>query len=317
MNGVAIHHPVMRVAVVEALHIQAAGKTDGIYLDATFGRGGHSAAILSQLGPGGRLLVMDRDPEAIVAARAMAAHEPRLGVIDRRFGELGEELESRGLTGGVDGMVFDLGLSSPQLEDESRGFGFRGEGPLDMRMDPRAGVSAADWINKASESELADAMFHYGEERYSRRIAARIVRERTAAPIRTTARLAEIIARALPGRERRKHPATRAFQGIRIRINEELDELRRGLAGALGGLRAGGRLAVISFHSLEDRIVKRFMACPGDDLPRGLPVRESEMQSGKPRAELRPLGKPRRASAAEVARNPRARSAVLRVAEKL
>ena len=303
-----VHHPVMKAAVVEALNLQQ----DGIYLDATFGRGGHSAAILTGLGPGGRLLAMDRDPEAVAAARELGAGEPRLEVIDRRFGELCAAVDDRGLAGGVDGVVFDLGLSSPQLEDQSRGFSFRGEGPLDMRMDPREGISAADWINKASGRELADTIFNFGEERHSRRIAARILRERDRTPITSTVRLAEIIAAAVPGRERNKHPATRAFQAIRIKVNEELDELRRGLEGALAALRVGGRLVVISFHSLEDRIVKRFMAGAGDELPRGVPVRAAEVH-----ARIRPLGRPRRPGIEEVSRNPRARSAVLRVAEKL
>lgn len=310
MNGATGHQPVMRAAVVEALNL----RQDGVYLDATFGRGGHSAAILQRLGTGGRLLAMDRDPEAIAAAREMAAGDPRLEVIDRRFGELRSELAERGLEGAVDGVLFDLGLSSPQVDDSSRGFSFSGDGPLDMRMDPRAGVSAAEWIDTASERELADAIFRYGEERHSRRIAARVIKERKSEPIATTGRLAAIVTAALPRRERRKHPATRAFQGIRIHINEELDELRKGLAGALEALRDGGRLAVISFHSLEDRIVKRFILeqSRGDDFPRDLPVTKGQL-----RERIRPIGKSRRATALEVARNPRARSAVLRVAEKL
>ena len=310
MNGAAGHQPVMRAAVVEALNL----RQDGVYLDATFGRGGHSAAILQRLGTGGRLLAMDRDPEAIAAAREMAAGDPRLEVIDRRFGELRSELAERRLEGAVDGILFDLGLSSPQVDDSSRGFSFSGDGPLDMRMDPRTGSSAAEWIETASERELADAIFRYGEERHSRRIAARIIKERKSEPIATTGRLAAIVAAALPRRERRKHPATRAFQGIRIHINEELDELHKGLAGALEALRDGGRLAVISFHSLEDRIVKRFILeqSRGDDFPRDLPVTKGQL-----RELIRPIGKSRRATAIEVARNPRARSAVLRVAEKL
>ena len=296
--------------MVEALNL----RQDGVYLDATFGRGGHSAAILQRLGTGGRLLAMDRDPEAIAAAREMAAGDPRLEVIDRRFGELRSELAERRLEGAVDGILFDLGLSSPQVDDSSRGFSFSGDGPLDMRMDPRTGASAAEWIETASERELADAIFRYGEERHSRRIAARIIKERKSEPIATTGRLAAIVAAALPRRERRKHPATRAFQGIRIHINEELDELHKGLAGALEALRDGGRLAVISFHSLEDRIVKRFILeqSRGDDFPRDLPVTKGQL-----RERIRPIGKSRRATAIEVARNPRARSAVLRVAEKL
>ena len=310
MNDAAGHQPVMRAAVVEALNL----REDGIYLDATFGRGGHSAAILRRLGAGGRLVVMDRDPQAIAAAREMAAAEPRLEVIDRRFGELRSELAQRELEGEIDGILFDLGLSSPQVDDANRGFSFNADGPLDMRMDPRAGVSAAEWINRASERELADAIFRYGEERHSRRIAARLIKERKSEPIATTGRLAAIIAAAVPGRERRKHPATRAFQGVRIQVNEELDELRKGLAGALEVLRGGGRLVVISFHSLEDRIVKRFILkhARGDaDLPRDLPVKKGQLPE-----RILPIGKSRRATAAEVARNPRARSAVLRVAEK-
>ena len=296
--------------MVEALNL----RQDGVYLDATFGRGGHSAAILQRLGTGGRLLAMDRDPEAIAAAREMAAGDSRFEVIDRRFGELRSELAERGLEGAVDGILFDLGLSSPQVDDSSRGFSFSGDGPLDMRMDPRTGSSAAEWIETASERELADAIFRFGEERHSRRIAARIIKERKSEPIATTGRLAAIVAAALPRRERRKHPATRAFQGIRIHINEELDELHKGLAGALEALRNGGRLAVISFHSLEDRIVKRFILeqSRGDDFPRDLPVTKGQL-----RERIRPIGKSRRATAIEVARNPRARSAVLRVAEKL
>ena len=296
--------------MVEALNL----RQDGVYLDATFGRGGHSAAILQRLGTGGRLLAMDRDPEAIAAAREMAAGDSRFEVIDRRFGELRSELAERGLEGAVDGILFDLGLSSPQVDDSSRGFSFSGDGPLDMRMDPRTGSSAAEWIETASERELADAIFRFGEERHSRRIAARIIKERKSEPIATTGRLAAIVAAALPRRERRKHPATRAFQGIRIHINEELDELHKGLAGALEALRDGGRLAVISFHSLEDRIVKRFILeqSRGDDFPRDLPVTKGQL-----RERIRPIGKSRRATAIEVARNPRARSAVLRVAEKL
>ena len=296
--------------MVEALNL----RQDGIYLDATFGRGGHSAAILQRLGTGGRLLVMDRDPEAMAAAREMAARDPRLEVIDRRFGDLQSELAERKLEGLVDGVLFDLGLSSPQVDDSSRGFSFSADGPLDMRMDPRTGISAAEWINTAPERELADTIFRYGEERHSRRIAARIIKERKSEPIATTGRLAAVIAAALPGRERRKHPATRAFQGIRIHVNEELDELHKGLAGALEVLRIGARLAVISFHSLEDRIVKRFIVeqSRGDDFPRDLPVTKGQL-----RARIRPIGKSRRATAAEVARNPRARSAILRVAEKL
>ncbi len=310
MNDIAGHQPVMRAAVVEALHL----RTDGMYLDATFGRGGHGAAILERLGATGRLLAMDRDPDAIAAARNLAAADSRLEVIDQRFAELGTELAQRELAGELDGIVFDLGVSSPQLDDGNRGFSFSVDGPLDMRMDPRSGASAADWLNAAPERELADVLFRYGEERHSRRIAARIVREREREPVTTTGRLAAIVAAAVPGRERHRHPATRTFQGIRIHVNRELDELREGLAAALEALRRGGRLAVISFHSLEDRIVKRFIASQQrrDEFPRDLPT-----TAAPPPARLRSIGKARRASAAEVQRNPRARSALLRVAEKL
>ncbi len=310
MGGALEHEPVMRAAVVEALNLQS----NGIYLDATFGRGGHSAAILERLGADGRLLAADRDPEAVAAARQLGAAEPRLEVIDRRFGELEVELDRRGLNGAIDGVLFDLGVSSPQLDDSARGFSFSADGPLDMRMDRRVGVSAADWLARVSERELADVLFRFGEERHSRRIASHIARERSRAPIATTGRLAAVVAAAVPRRERRRHPATRAFQAIRIVINNELDELRAGLAAALRALRPAGRLAAISFHSLEDRIVKRFVAeqSRGEQLPRGVPIVET-----RSRARIRPIGRKRRAAAAEVARNPRARSAVLRVAEKL
>ena len=244
----------------------------------------------------------------------MAAEEPRLEIVDARFGQLRETLSAHGLVGAIDGIVFDLGLSSPQVDNPARGFSFAAGGPLDMRMDPRVGISAAEWLNQAPERELADVIFQYGEERHARRIAARIARERAGGRIATTARLAAIVAAALPGRERRKHPATRTFQAIRIRVNDELEELRAGLAAALEALRVGGRLAVLSFHSLEDRIVKRFIRAQrgAEDLPRDLPIVDKQA-----RARMRPIGRAMRAGAAEVAVNPRARSAVLRVAEKM
>lgn len=283
-------------------------------MDCTFGRGGHSRAILERLGSGGRLLVMDKDPEAAALAREMASRHPCMECIQAGFGELGRELEQRGVCGQVDGILFDLGVSSPQLDDAGRGFSFAREGDLDMRMDPHSGISAADWINQAGEREIARVLFEYGEERHSRRIARAIVRARQEAPVTSTTQLAEIIAAANPSWERDKHPATRSFQGIRIFINNELEELRKGLAAAFDCLRVGGRLLVISFHSLEDRIVKRFMRdlVRSDPYPRDLPIRAEALQS-----RLQIMGKPVTPGAAEVRGNPRARSARLRIGEKL
>lgn len=303
------HVPVLLEETLQALKV----RQDGLYVDATCGRGGHTQAILEKLGPQGHVLALDRDPQAVTAVRARCAGDARVEVQQATFSCLGPLLNERGLHGRVHGILLDLGVSSPQLDEPARGFSFRHDGPLDMRMDPAHGVSAAQWINSASEAEIAKVLHEYGEERYSRRIARVIVRERTQAPIATTRQLAELIAHAVPTRERGKDPATRCFQAIRIFINRELDELHAALPQAVRALAPGGRLAVISFHSLEDRIVKRFLRAEakGEELLLELPLRASEIH-----ARLQPVGKAVRASAAEVQRNPRARSAVLRVAER-
>jgi len=302
------HEPVLRKEAVAALNV----RPDGVYVDATFGRGGHARAILEQLGPDGRLLALDRDPQAVASAKQQFADEMRLTIVHGPFSMLGKAVAEHGWHGHVNGILFDLGVSSPQLDDSARGFSFRTEGPLDMRMDTTHGESAADWLQRAEEQEIADVLFHLGEERYARRIARAILRRRAEKTIATTKQLAEIVAGAVPTRERSKDPATRSFQAIRLHINRELDELREALPLAMDVLAPHGRLAVISFHSLEDRIVKQFMRAQekGKELPPDLPVRHVEIQS-----HLKVIGKPMRASEEEVRRNPRARSAVLRVAE--
>jgi 16S rRNA (cytosine1402-N4)-methyltransferase len=304
------HTPVLLEEVLNGLKL----RPDGLYVDCTFGRGGHSQAVLDGIGGGGRLLVFDRDPEAIAWARQLAQREPRLTCIHAGFSSLQREIETRDLCGRIDGILFDLGVSSPQLDDARRGFSFSREGVLDMRMDPGSGISAADWINRAAERDIADVLFKYGEERHARRIARAIVRARREQPITRTGQLADIIAAANPSRERDKHPATRSFQGIRIFINDELEELRLGLHAAFECLRVGGRLLVISFHSLEDRIVKRFMRDLEryDPYPKDLPVKAEALAS-----RLKIIGKVITPGAQEIDVNPRARSARLRIAEKL
>ncbi len=304
------HHPVMLQEVMEALHVDAAG----VYVDATFGRGGHAAEILQRLGVEGRLIAIDRDPRAVMVARERSARDRRFTVYQGTFAMLEYFAEAAAVSGKVNGVLFDLGVSSPQLDAAERGFSFLREGPLDMRMDPTQGESAAEWLARAAEADIAYVLKSYGEERYAKRIARAIVQAREAAPIATTTQLAEIVAVANPAWERDKHPATRAFQAIRIHINRELEELQQGLPQALKVLAPGGRLAVISFHSLEDRIVKRFLRdeARGGDFPPGMPVPATAF---KP--TLRIIGKPVYPGDAEVAANPRARSAVLRVAEKL
>lgn len=288
-------------------------RPDGLYIDGTFGRGGHSRAILEQLSTEGRLLGFDKDPEAIRVGHQLAADDGRFVVVQRSFADMAEELRARGLHGQVDGVLLDLGVSSPQLDDPERGFSFLNDGPLDMRMNPSVGQSAAEWINSAEEADIATVLWEYGEERFSRRMAGAIVRRRAEQPFTRTADLAEVIKVANPAWERHKHPATRAFQGIRIFINRELEDLADGLKAALDVLAPGGRLAVISFHSLEDRQVKQFMRreAKGAPLPRNLPVRDADIQ-----VSLNLIGKAIKPSAEEVTANPRARSAVLRVAEK-
>lgn len=304
------HRPVMLSEAVDALAVTA----HGIYMDLTFGRGGHSAAILQRLGPDGRLVVMDRDPEAITVARQRFGADPRVTIRHGSFAGAAYVAAELGIAGRVNGVLVDLGVSSAQLDDPRRGFGFRHEGPLDMRMDPASGVSAAEWLAGASEAEIARVVREYGEERYARRVARAIVAARQERPITGTLQLREIVARAIPGREPGKDPATRTFQAIRIQVNGELEALRMCLEGIIDVLAPCARLVVISFHSLEDRIVKRFIRreARGDVLPPGLPVPDS---ARKPR--LRALGRAVRPGAAEIAENPRARSAVLRVAERV
>ncbi|MGE5242039.1 MAG: 16S rRNA (cytosine(1402)-N(4))-methyltransferase RsmH [Bacteroidota bacterium] len=303
------HVPVLLEEALQALQV----KTDGVYVDATYGRGGHAREILQRLEERGRLLLFDRDPQACEDARRRYGTDARVHVTQGSFSLLGRTVDQLGFTGKIDGILFDLGVSSPQLDEAARGFSFRLEGPLDMRMDPRAGESAAEWINRAREDEIARVVREYGEERFAKRIARAIVRERSVEPITTTQRLAEIVKRAVPTRETGKDPATRTFQAIRIHINRELDELRDVLPQAVRALAPGGRLAVISFHSLEDRIVKHFMRAEakGEELPPDLPVRHETF-----RGRLKVIGKAMQAGEAEARRNPRARSAVLRVAER-
>ena len=304
------HKPVLLEPAVEALNVSPGG----IYVDATFGRGGHASEILKRLGNSGRLLAMDRDPAAVAEAARKFAEDKRIEIRRGPFSMLGHYVEEKGLTGKIHGVLLDLGVSSPQLDDPARGFSFRQAGPLDMRMDPDSGESAADWLDRADEADIARVIKEYGEERFARRIARLIVEERAIKPITTTGQLASICARAVRTREPGKDPATRTFQAIRIYINSELDEVAAVLPQTVSVLRAGGRLAVISFHSLEDRLVKRFMQkeARGDDFPLDLPVPQSAL---KPR--LRQNGKPIRADADEIEHNPRARSAVLRVAERI
>ncbi|MCB2262246.1 MAG: 16S rRNA (cytosine(1402)-N(4))-methyltransferase RsmH [Candidatus Thiosymbion ectosymbiont of Robbea hypermnestra] len=305
-----IHTPVLLEESLASLAIDP----DGIYLDGTFGRGGHARAILARLGAAGRLLGLDRDPQAVAAGAELAGCDPRFAMEHAPFSRLEEVTRRRGLCGQVSGLLLDLGVSSPQLEELDRGFGFLVDGPLDMRMDTSGGQTAAQWLMRAGEEEIVRVLREYGEERYAGRIARAIARARDERPVVTTRALERIVCAANPSREPGRHPATRTFQAIRIRVNRELEELRACLAGVCGLLSAGGRLVVISFHSLEDRIVKRFIRdeARGDRFPPGVPVTARET-----RARLRPVGKPVRPSAAEVAANPRARSARMRVAERL
>ena len=301
------HQAVLLEEAVAALKLRA----DGIYVDATFGRGGHSRAILARLGPGGRLLAIDRDPAAIAEARQIA--DTRFSAVHAGFAALGDVLDAMQLQH-IDGILLDLGVSSPQLDDAQRGFSFRMDAPLDMRMDPTRGISAAAWLEAAREADITTVLRDYGEERFAKQIAAAIVDARTRGAIATTRQLAQIVGQAVRTREPGQDPATRSFQAIRIFVNEELAQLALVLPQALDRLRAGGRLVVIAFHSLEDRIVKRFMreASLPPPLPAGLPVREAE----RPRPRLKLVGRAIKPGAAEIAQNPRARSAVMRVAER-
>jgi 16S rRNA (cytosine1402-N4)-methyltransferase len=299
----ASHVPVLLEEAVSALNVRE-GKT---YVDGTFGRGGHSQAILARVGVRGRLLAFDQDPAAH-AHRAL--QDPRLELIHARFSTMTQALAARGIRH-VAGVLLDVGVSSPQLEEPARGFSFMRDGPLDMRMDTTQGETAAEWLARADEKEIREVIFTHGEERFAKQIAAAIVAAR---PIATTGQLAEIVGRAVRTREPGQHPATRTFQALRIHVNQELEELEVTLPQAADLLEPGGRLAVVSFHSLEDRIVKRFIRerSAADTFPRGVPVRAADL----PAPQLRAVGKAIKASDGEVRRNPRARSAVLRVAEK-
>lgn len=283
---------------------------EGTYVDATFGRGGHTRRLLERLGPTSRVIALDRDPQAVAVGSEMARHEPRLQMIHGNFAELGDILDRLGIED-VQGIMMDLGVSSPQLDDPQRGFSFRHDAPLDMRMDTSGGVTAAEWLNAADEAEIAKALREYGEERYARRIAAAIVAAR---PLRTTGELVTVVRAAQPRSTPGKHPATRVFQAVRMAINRELESLTLGLEAAFEHLAPGGRLAVISFHSLEDRLVKRFIAehCEPPRVPRHVPVRGAAAQ-----ARARRIGRAVTPGEDEVAENPRARSARLRVMERL
>ena len=296
--------------VMQALNVQ----DSGTYVDATFGRGGHTRAILECLGPEGRVLAIDRDPEACAASRNLFPAETRLTVVHAPFSDLSKILHARNLAQRVIGIVLDLGVSSTQLDQPQRGFSFSRPGPLDMRMDPTSGETAAEWLARVGEKDLYHVLRELGEERFARRIARQVVQQREETSICTTTTLSKLVADVIPTRERSKHPATRSFQAIRIHVNRELDELESVLPQAVDALIARGRLVVISFHSLEDRLVKRFMrkAASGDSYPPDLPVTYDRL-----RPTLRKVGKPLRPTISEVAVNARSRSAILRTAEKL
>ncbi len=309
-SSTLIHKPVLLEETLTALNIKPAG----CYVDGTFGRGGHSQEIIKQLGENGKLLAFDKDPQAIMQANAIAANDDRLHVKQGSFTQLKQIINELGWQGKVDGIFLDLGVSSPQLDDAERGFSFRFDGPLDMRMDPEHGISASQWLASAEERDIMMVLFDYGEEKFARRIASAIVAARQEQPINTTKQLASIVAAANPSRERNKDPSTRTFQAIRIFINQELEDLKTCLAQAVEILAPGGRLVVISFHSLEDRIVKRFIReqCKGDDFPLDLPVMHAQLNQN-----MKMIGKAIKAGRAELDENPRARSAVMRVAERL
>lgn len=304
------HRPVLLAEVIGALAIVS----DGIYMDLTYGRGGHAGAILARLGARGRLIVMDKDPAAIRSARDRFGQDARVEIRPGSYTGAGRVADELGVRGRVSGVLMDLGVSSAQLDDPGRGFSFRHDGPLDMRMDPAAGESAADWLAHVPEQDLIRVLREYGEERFAARIARAVAAERRLHPIRTTGQLRAIVAAANPAWEQGKDPATRTFQAIRIHVNRELEDLRLGLDQLIGLLAPGGRLAIISFHSLEDRMVKRFIRqeCRGDPFPAALPIPDAMRQP-----QLRSVDGAIHPGAEEVEANPRARSAVLRVAERL
>ena len=311
MGEPVFHHaPVLLDESLDALAI----REDGIYIDCTFGRGGHSAAILAKLGDKGRLIALDRDNDAVASASKRLGGDPRFVIEHASFDRLADIATRHGVAGKVDGVLLDLGVSSPQLDDARRGFSFMNDGPLDMRMDTGSGMSAAEWLGNASEREIRDVLRTYGEERFAGRIAHAIVTARQEAPLMTTLQLARLVEKAVPRREKGKHPATRTFQAIRIRINHELEQLESVLGQVIDVLAQGGRLVIISFHSLEDRIVKRFLRkySTPPKLPRGVPVMAQEEVT-----LLRLVGKSIVPSAKELASNPRARSSRLRVAERV
>lgn len=311
MSDTPKHITVLLHEAVEGLAI----KPNGIYIDGTFGRGGHSRLILSQLGDNGRLIAIDRDPRAILEAQTIT--DPRFQIVHSAFSAIPDICQQLDLSGKIDGILLDLGVSSPQLDEAERGFSFMRDGPLDMRMDTSKGLSAMEWLAQVSVEDLAWVLKEFGEERFAKRIAQAIVNYNRSASskISRTLQLAQIIADAVPFKDKHKHPATRAFQAIRIYINSELDELEKALSSALGVLAPQGRLSIISFHSLEDRIVKQFMRkqSKGEAVPKGLPILESELNKNIP---LKTVGKAIMPSEAEIEANPRSRSAVLRVAEK-
>lgn len=309
------HVPVLLDEVLESLSLET--HPEGVFVDATFGRGGHSAAILQHLSERGRVIALDRDPQAIAAGRERFKEESRLSLVHCAFAHLREALsylDVNYMSGKISGALFDLGVSSPQLDDAERGFSFMREGPLDMRMDNSSGTSAAEWLAKISERDLQNTISEYGEERFARRIASAIVNYRRDNPITTTAQLAELIDKAVPTREPGKHPATRTFQAIRMAVNAELDQIQSALHQVVDALAPGGRLCVISFHSLEDQLVKRFMQTNSQDDPMyaGLPNIPADK-----RAKLKRIGRAIHPSDDEIERNPRARSAILRVVEKV
>lgn len=304
------HTPVLLNEILQALKL----RSDGMYIDCTFGRGGHSRAILDQLGENGRLLAFDKDPEAIATVDSQLLDDPRFTLVHGSYTQLEETVKASKLMNKVDGVLLDLGVSSPQLDDASRGFSFMRDGELDMRMNSAAGMTAAEWLNHATAEEIANVLYEFGDERFSRRIARVIVEQRQEMPITRTKQLAELVAKTIPGKEKDKHPATRTFQAIRIFINQELQELDVVLKQAMNVLSENGRILVISFHSLEDRLVKRFMRdqSRGVEIPREIPVTHDVF---KPKLNI--VGKPIRSGKDEISRNPRARSAVLRVAERV
>jgi 16S rRNA (cytosine1402-N4)-methyltransferase len=306
------HKPVLLAEVLEQLAI----KEEGVYMDCTFGRGGHSQGILSMLGASGNLLAFDRDVDAIDSDVAKTMRQDNRFMLKHScFSALASVAAGEGLVGKIDGILLDLGVSSPQLDNPERGFSFLRDGPLDMRMDETAGVSAQEWLANVDEKELVRVLFEYGEERFARRIAKAVIESRVLSPITDTKQLATLVAEAVPFKEKHKHPATRTFQAIRIEINRELDELKDVLRQSIHVLKPGGRMVIISFHSLEDRIVKRFIRDEEGAKfdPGRLPIREIDIAQGV----LKKIGKAIKAGKTELAENPRARSAVLRTAERV